>query len=235
VLKLRRLRKPYHLQSPRQNVRTSSPIRLPAEDDFIARPEGSRRARIIGSAVHALLDAASRGVALSSLKTQARHLLRASAFSGRVLDQAVQEVLAAVENCLRDEQGAWILRQREGAESETAWTGWFEGTLQTLRADRVFVAGPEPSMDHTPGFPAAADTPGLFDSACPCTWIIDYKMSAPAGEPVEEFLAHQHNVYAGQLTRYAAALRAVRGDAMPIRFGLYYPRIGRLDWWAEDR
>ena len=235
VLKLRRLREPYRFQPSRQNVRSSSPVLLPAEDGLIARPEGSRRARIIGSTVHALLDTLSSGVAFSMLKTQAKQLLRASGFSGRMLDQAMQEVLAAVENCMRDPHGAWILRQREGAESETAWTGWFEGTLQTLRADRVFVAGPEPGMDYAQGFPAAADTPGLFDSAYPCTWIIDYKMSAPAGETVEEFLAHQRAVYAGQLARYAVALRAVRGDSMPIRFGLYYPRIAKLDWWTEDR
>jgi ATP-dependent exoDNAse (exonuclease V) beta subunit len=217
-LQLRRLRHPFQAPSKLSNVTVTSTYSLtPSVETGIVRPEGSRRARIVGSAVHAMLDAVSRGAAASSLKSHARVLLRASAFSGRVLDDAAQEVVNAVETCMRDPHGAWILRQRPGAESETSWTGWFEGALQTLRADRVFDAGDEPGREGSR-----------------CTWIVDYKMSAPAGEAIEVFLARQRELYAPQLAHYANALRSVRAVDRPLRFGLYYPRFGRLDWWAES-
>jgi ATP-dependent helicase/nuclease subunit A len=216
-LKLRRLR---NIPQPGSGLKNVTVIgtylaTAPGEVD-IQRPEGTRRARIIGSAVHALLDALSQGAEPSSLRQRARLLLRASAFAGRALDEAIQEVITAVETCLRDPHGKWILRQRPGAESETSWTGWFEGTLQTLRADRVFTAGGEPSSEGSD-----------------CVWIIDYKMSAPAGEAIEVFLSRQRTFYAPQLEHYARALRIVRGEHLSMRLGLYYPRIGRLDWWAE--
>ena len=141
-------------------------------------------------------------------------MLRAAAFSGRALDEALQEVLTAVENCRRDAVGRWILEARVGAQSETSWSGWVGGEMVTLRADRVFRGG------------AAPMEPGLE-----CLWIIDYKMSAPAGEAVEEFLVKQREYYSPQLARYAEALKELEGAETPVRMGLYYPRIGRLDWW----
>jgi ATP-dependent helicase/nuclease subunit A len=181
------------------------------------RPEGSRHARIVGTAVHALLDLLSRGAEFSSLPKRARNLLRAAAFSGRVLEDAAQEVLAAVENCVKDAEGNWILQQHAGAQSETSWSGWVDGRLQTLRADRIFRAGSKPleaGSDHL--------------------WVIDYKMSAPAGEPMDEFLARQRDYYAPQLARYAEALQKLEGDTIPVRLGLYYPRVTRFDWWSNE-
>ena len=101
-----------------------------------------------------------------------------------------------------------------GAQSETSWSRWVGGEMVTLRADRVFRGG------------AAPMEPGLE-----CLWIIDYKMSAPAGEAVEEFPAEQREYYSPQLARYAEALKELEGSETPVRLGLYYPRIGRLDWW----
>jgi ATP-dependent helicase/nuclease subunit A len=213
-LTLRRLRETPQILPAFENVTTAGTYLSPASQEGFVRPEGSRRARIVGTAVHNLLDHLSRGAGLSSLKLHARLHLRASAFSGRALEDATHEVLEAVEKCMRDPDGAWILRQRAAAESETSWTGWFEGGLQTLRADRVFTAGTEPGSEGSG-----------------CVWIIDYKMSAPAGEGLEDFLARQREVYSPQLARYAGALGAVRGEELSIRLGLYYPRIGRLDWW----
>ncbi|MBV8674526.1 MAG: UvrD-helicase domain-containing protein, partial [Acidobacteriaceae bacterium] len=183
--------------------------RLPADTDFrprgknvtvmervadkgpeLARPEGSRRARVVGNAVHALLDRLSRGLDSSQIERQARAMLRAAAFSGRALDEALGEVVGAVENCRKDVVGRWILDQHAGAQSETSWSEWIGEELVTLRADRVFRGGAEP---------CAAGEDYL--------WIIDYKMSAPAGEAVEDFLVKQREYYAAQLERYAEALR----------------------------
>lgn len=178
-----------------------------------ARPEGSRDARQKGSVVHALLEMASRGVSPQELAVPARTLLRAAAYSGKALEDAVEEVLAAVKSCVTDPDGAWILAPHAQAQSEASWTGWKGDALETLRADRVFVAG---------AAPRAAGEDHL--------WIVDYKMSAPAGDP--DFLEHQRETYAPQLARYARALSEAQGISLPVRFGLYYPRIARLDWWG---
>jgi hypothetical protein len=165
--------------------------------------------------VHALLERLSRGVPVESLNAAARSLLRGLAYSGKTLEDAVAEVVTAAENCVNDVDGAWILAAHAHAQSEASWTGWKDGALDTLRPDRVFVAG---AMPRAPGEDHL--------------WIVDYKMSAPAGDG--DFLAHQREVYAPQLARYARALREVEGGTLPVCFALYYPRIARLDWWREE-
>jgi ATP-dependent helicase/nuclease subunit A len=182
----------------------------------LMRPEGSRDARQKGSVVHALLEQVSREASIESLGVSARSLLRGLAYSGKALEEAAAEVLAAVKNCIDDPDGAWILARHSWAQSEASWTGWNHGALETLRADRVFIAGSEPHAegeDHL--------------------WVVDYKMSAPAGDT--DFLTHQREIYAPQLTRYARVLRDAQGILLPACLGLYYPRIGRLDWWCEEK
>ncbi|MFT4112097.1 UvrD-helicase domain-containing protein [Silvibacterium sp.] len=216
-LSLRRLRDlpPIHAL---QNVTATGTIAEPTEPAFV-RPEGSRRARLVGSTVHTLLEDLSQGISPDTIRTRAQRLLREAALSGRALESALEEVVAAVHASRSDPDGAWLLGQRENAESETSWTSWNDATsaepaLQTLRADRVFVAG---------------ETPRAVGSHI--TWIVDYKMSAPAGEALEAFLAHQRELYAPQLAAYAEILKRVEGRKLEIRFGLYFPRIARLEWW----
>ena len=181
----------------------------------VARPEGSRDARQKGSVVHALLEQLSRGASMEALEIAARSLLRAAAYFGKNLEGTIAEVMKAVTNCVNDADGAWILEPHSQAQSEASWMSWTEGAFETLRADRVFVAGAEPR---------AAGENHL--------WIVDYKMSAPAGDA--NFLANQRAIYAPQLARYARALRGAQGIDLPVCFGLYYPRIARLDWWRAD-
>jgi len=143
-------------------------------------------------------------------------MLRAAAFSGKTLEEALSEVMSAVENCTKDAEGRWILEPHPGAQSETSWSGWVGDEMVTLRADRVFRGG------------AAPMGPGSE-----YLWIIDYKMSAPAGEAVEEFIEKQREYYAPQLARYALALRELEGGDNPLRLGLYFPRLAKFDWWSE--
>jgi hypothetical protein len=159
----------------------------------------------------------SHGIDASGLQERARKTLRAAAFSDRALDEAMQEVMAAVEACRRDAVGRWILAPHAGAQSEISWTGWIGDEMVTLRADRIFRAGAAP-----------------LESGSDYLWIIDYKMSAPAGEPVEEFLARQRDYYAPQLARYAQALTELEGGNISLRLGLYYPRLPRFDWWNGE-
>jgi hypothetical protein len=59
-------------------------------------------------------------------------------------------------------------------------------------------------------------------------------MSSPAGSSVEEFLIQQRTIYSSQLARYGRALRGVHGEGASLRLGLYYPRVGVLDWWPGE-
>lgn len=213
-LVLRRLTAGVDLSSTRGNVRFARPAEE-MEEPAPMRPEGSRDARQKGSVVHALLEQASRGATEENLRVSARFLLRAMAYSGKALEDATAEVLVAVRNCVSDPDGAWILAPHPQAESESAWTSWREGKLEAVRADRVFLAG---------ATPRAAGEDHL--------WIVDYKMSAPAGDA--NFIGHQRAVYAPQLNRYARVLRDAKGLDLPVRLGLYYPRIARLDWWDAE-
>lgn len=220
-LLLRRLRAGVEVAPRLKNVTVRRTVVGEAETEF-TRPEGSRRARVIGNAVHTLLERLSRGANLSALRPLAQSLLRTAALSGKALDDAVHEVVTAVESTAGNEYGVWILKQHPGAESETSWTGWTqtgwaEGVVTTLRADRVFRAGAKPLAE------------GLE-----YLWVVDYKMSAPAGESIDEFLARQRAYYAPQLARYGRALRGIHGDDTPLRMGLFYPRAGVLDWWDGD-
>ncbi|MBV8631037.1 MAG: PD-(D/E)XK nuclease family protein, partial [Silvibacterium sp.] len=214
-LTVRRLPPDTDFSARGRNVTAASTVAVEGAAELV-RPEGSRRARVVGNAVHSLLDQLSRGLDPGQIETRARAMLRAAAFAGRALDETLSEVVVAVENCRSDAVGRWILERHAGAQSETSWSQWIGEEMVTLRADRVFQAGAEPGKAGE-GY----------------LWIIDYKMSAPAGEAVEEFLAIQREYYAPQLERYAEALRQVEGEAMPVRMGLYYPRIARLDWWGE--
>jgi ATP-dependent helicase/nuclease subunit A len=210
-LTLRRLPLNIDLTSALQNVTFTGTISGAAEIPF-TRPEGSRRARIVGSTVHALLEELSSGLPRPRASRRARVLLRAAA-----LDDALPEVLAAIDNVANDPDGAWILAAHAGARSESSWTRWSGSVTETLRADRVFRAGASPRQSGE-GY----------------LWIVDYKMASPSGEAVQAFLARQREIYAPQLTRYAEVVRAAEAAAVSLRLGIYYPRIPRLDWWAAE-
>src|SRR5215475_118388 len=141
-------------------------------------------------------------------------MLRAAAFP-------VDESFAALADNLRaeaaamDPVGRWLLSPHPGAQSEASWTGWVDGRLQTLRADRVFRAGAEPLQEGSEYF-----------------WVVDYKATQYAGRDAAGFVAQQRQVYEPQLASYGSALRKIHGDSLPLRFGLYFPRIGRLEYWA---
>ncbi|MGH9586382.1 MAG: 3'-5' exonuclease, partial [Acidobacteriaceae bacterium] len=215
ALRLRRLPLSVDLSPHVQNVAVTG-TNVSGAEPRLERPHGSREARQKGSVVHALLEQLSRGAPLKSLEVSARSLLRGLAYSGRELERALSDVVAAAKRCADDPDGAWILQRRAEAKSEVSLTVWKDGALETLRPDRIFVAGAEPRAsgeDHL--------------------WIVDYKMSAPAGH--EDFLARQREIYAPQLAQYARVLREAQGTNMRVCFGLYYPRIPQLDWWTEEQ
>jgi ATP-dependent helicase/nuclease subunit A len=197
------------------------------EREHFERPEGSRQQRVVGSVIHALLERLSRHLAqnpeLSSkdiralLRPQAAAMLRAAAFPAEQTSGTLAEILAAAEAAAADQVGRWLLSPHPSAQSEASWTGWVEGRLQTLRADRVFRAGAEPLQEGSDYF-----------------WVVDYKTSLYSGNDVAVFLAQQRAFYEPQLASYGRALRKLHGEDLRLRFGLYFPRIVRLEYWTSD-
>lgn len=212
----------------RQNVAITGRVSTPHLKSSIRfeRPEGSRHARIVGTVVHSLLERLSRMMAaqptagvetyLPPLRAMAQTMLRALAYQGSALHRAAAEAVEAVEAALSDRVGRWVLGPHADAQSEASWTGWMDGTLRTLRADRIFRAGAEPlSEGHE------------------CFWVVDYKTTGRADGPFEAFLSAQRAQYEPQLAAYGHVLRAVHGDATALRLALYYPRLGRFDYWED--
>ncbi len=186
------------------------------------RPEGSRQSRLVGSVVHTLLERLGPG--LASIETDQLHarvtsLLRAAALTGEALKSVSNAVTKMLLDCARDPVCKWILAPHADAQSEASWTGFIAGEsrIRTLRADRVFRAGPEPLRDGSEFL-----------------WVVDYKTSGrePSGAL---FLAAERAIYGPQLHAYARALRALHGADTPLRLGLYYPAVTALDYWDPDR
>jgi ATP-dependent exoDNAse (exonuclease V) beta subunit len=221
-LPLRRLPLDAETRPIAANVASPDTITLsdPAAPEF-GRPEGSRERRIVGSAVHALLQRLGpdlQAIDPSALRAHANSLLRAAALTGESLRSATDTVTHLLLACAADPVCQWILAPHREAQSEASWSGTLPGQgtrLRTLRADRIFRAGHEPRREGS----------GFF-------WIIDYKTGAAT--PGTLFLASERALYAPQLHAYAKVVRALYGADLPLRLGLYYPAITTLDWWDPE-
>ena len=136
------------------------------------------------------------------------------------VDRLAQEARAALQNTLRDPEGQWLLAAHPGAASEFALTSSGDGaaSLASVRADRIFHAGPEP---HAPGINSL--------------WIIDYKTATHSPAGLEDFLARQRAAYAPQLETYACILAPARSKSRAnVRLALYFPVLPRLIWWKAS-
>jgi len=184
-----------------------------------ARPEGSRQARLVGSAVHTMLQRLGPDLPAmpsADLRARATGLLRAAALTGDALASAIATVTKMLRACAADPVCRWILADHPDARSEVSWSGYVPGEagsrLRTLRADRVFRAGPAPLTEGSEVY-----------------WIIDYKTSpGPSGAL---FLQQERSRYATQLEGYGRVLREIHGQEIALRLGLYYPALSELDYW----
>ncbi len=224
-LVLRRLPSDIEVRPTEENVTVAGTVfDIADERGLFDRPEGSRQQRIIGSIIHALLERLSRLLAENPdlypaeirtlLRPQTEAMLRAAAFSPEQSAASAKEILTAAETAAKDSMGRWLLGPHAEAQSEASWTGWLDGRLRTLRADRIFRGGAEP-----------------LDEGSEYFWVVDYKTSQYSGLDIHGFLAQQRSVYEPQLASYGRALRKIYGDSLPLRFGLYFPRIERLEYW----
>jgi hypothetical protein len=221
---------------PAAQLRTLSPLDIGRTyDDVVAgmeftRPEGSYAARSFGNALHAMLESLSRDLAggntASTLlahaparQSQIAALLRADGLPAGTVATLARQGIRMLESVLRDRDGLWVLSPHNQAASEFALTAADpSGRIASVRADRIFCAGPEPHAegdDHL--------------------WIIDYKTSSHAETGLEEFLVHERETYAGQLLRYATILAPVYGKTLgQVRVALYFPALLRLVWWQAE-
>jgi ATP-dependent helicase/nuclease subunit A len=199
--------------------------------EAVERPRGSLATRAFGTAVHALLEDLVRlpgidaeGVPQALLaevggwRPRAMALLRSAGLPRAEAEPQATEVVRALQSVLQDPTGRWILGARAGAQTETSWSTWTESesdpVVRTLRGDRIFRAGAEPgSREETH------------------LWIVDYKTARRGASGLEAFLESEKATYLPQLEAYAAVLRKVHGEALPIRLALYYPLLSRLLWW----
>lgn len=189
------------------------------------RREGSRESRLIGSTVHTFLERLGPDLEMinaADLRVRIGSLLRAAALTGDSLKNVTDTVAKMLLACAADPVCRWIVAPQPEAQSEASWTGFLAGTnpratsLRTLRADRVFRAGPAP----------------LDSSSADFLWVIDYKTAEAA--PSALLLASERAQYAPQLLAYTRALRALHGAATKFRLGLYYTAVPALDWWDPE-
>jgi ATP-dependent helicase/nuclease subunit A len=215
-------------------------------DHSFHRRGGSLESRARGTTLHALLERAAELLAAhpdATLRGEDPRWRNAAAalLHHHGIDRAthaplVQQVLAAFNAVLNDPAGRWLLAAQRDARSEAAWsTRAAGGLLRTLRADRVFLAGPTPGIlrsgDPVSEVPAIGDP----DAGRGYLWIVDYK-TAPPPPPMmlANFLAEERERHRAQMERYSVALRQVFGPAQPQRLALYYPLLPHLDWWGVE-
>ncbi|SFS15625.1 ATP-dependent exoDNAse (exonuclease V) beta subunit (contains helicase and exonuclease domains) [Granulicella pectinivorans] len=201
---------------------------VPAGRTSFERPEGSFAARSFGNAVHAFLELAAacvaNGASAGELRAElpvwlprATALLRADGLAPAVVERLAQRVIDALATTLADADGRWLLgadAPLTEAQTEVALTGWQE-KWSSIRIDRMFRAGATP---HEEG----AD----------CLWIVDYKTTTHGSDGIDAFLAEERQKYKPQLEAYGRILGRSVGA---IRLGLYYPALGRLDWWTPEQ
>lgn len=187
------------------------------------RPRGQMESRAVGVAIHALLEEladAAAGIEVDGMRSQlaswqprAAALLRAEGLPPELTGRALSAVVTALRSTLDDNVGRWILAAHPGAHAEVSWSQWEDRSLATLRGDRIFRAGPEPL--------SGGDTH---------QWIVDYKTAAHTATGLDTFLDQEVERYRPQLAGYGRALRR-SGNSLPLRFGLYYPRLKKFRFW----
>ncbi|MGA2046411.1 MAG: UvrD-helicase domain-containing protein [Terracidiphilus sp.] len=188
------------------------------------RHEGGLASRVLGTAVHSLLEELARlctrfdwPTARSALQ---RHELRIAAqirAAGIAPAQAAQIAANALEialNSSQDPTAQWVLSPHPEAASEVRWSGVVSGMLTNVRVDRLFRAGLTPRSDGADAW-----------------WIVDYKTAhADKSDPLGD-LPQLRTLFAAQLVTYGRILRNLHGADAVIRAGLYYPRMSLFDWW----
>lgn len=192
-----------------------------------SRETGGTESRVLGVAVHSLLEQIALlrkeshswddiRAALPEKRPILISQMRAAGLGLADADRLAKEASSVAITTLDDPDGRWVLDNHASAESETSWTGVLGNEIHTVKPDRVFQAGDAPGTDGTD------------------FWIVDFKNAvlAEAADPAK--VAKLRAVFAPQLDVYTRMLRQLHGAATKVHVGLYYPRMKMLDWWNAD-
>jgi ATP-dependent exoDNAse (exonuclease V) beta subunit len=207
-------------------VRDQDYVRI-SEPERYKRHEGGIASRALGTAVHELLEESARlratnhwtatDGALSKWLPCITAQIRATGLTQSETKSIAAQALLIAQKAAKDPVGQWILSPHAEAASEAAWTGIVADALRSIRVDRVFRAGLEPLSEGEDAW-----------------WIIDFKTAHAENLDPSVALSALRTLFAPQLEAYAVILRSLHREAMPIRAGLYYPRMSMFDWWAVD-
>jgi ATP-dependent helicase/nuclease subunit A len=184
------------------------------------RHEGGWISRAFGTAVHALMAELARLQAQHNLSTSKNALrsivprltadIRAAGIDSSEAVRIATQALEIVLHASQDLDAQWILSPHPDAANEPRWTGFLDGKLRTVQADRVFRAGSEPHVEGE----------NIW-------WIVDYK-TIESETPLPEL----RQLFQPQLDLYARLLHLLHGPTVEVHAGLYYPRMRLFDWWT---
>jgi ATP-dependent exoDNAse (exonuclease V) beta subunit len=195
-----------------------------APSTLYARHQGGLLSRVLGTAVHALLEELSRlraagdwAAARAALQHCEPRIAAQARASGLDPAQAAQIAAQALQLALKaslDPIAQWILSPHADAASELRWAGVVAGSLRAVQVDRVFRAGLNPRSEGHEAW-----------------WIVDYKTAHAGDLDPAAALPEMRRLFAPQLEAYANVLRNLHGQDAVLRAALYYPRMMLLDWW----
>ncbi|MHB1937734.1 MAG: UvrD-helicase domain-containing protein [Acidobacteriaceae bacterium] len=213
-----------------------------AEDEDLPafqRPQGSWRARVFGTVLHAFLEPlakilaensgpAARTRAIDALTQPIRLQLLGCGHPPPEAGREAARIVAALRGVAEDEHGRWILaahpsplRPEAGTSGpqgfEIPLTAIHRNTMRSIRVDRMFVAGVDPTAGGTD-----------------VLWIVDFKTAPHGAGQLEEFLAKEREQYEEQMQLYGDIARTVYSEPREIRLGLYYPLLSRFVWWPHE-
>jgi ATP-dependent exoDNAse (exonuclease V) beta subunit len=234
---LRRLPANYVAPQPSQTAPSTGAPTHP--EPLFTRTEGTLESRLLGTAIHTLIEqyirlrhtltpAEAAQQLNSHLPAIAAHI-RSGGLTRQDAAKLAADALAVALQSATHPVGAWIFHPHPQAETEAQWTSWLQsGSRQSsarqprnLRPDRVFFAAPADSAGEQPVW-----------------WIVDYKSTHAPGAQLADpaaklaFLERNRAQYAGQVEAYARVLRSLKSDpALPVRAAIFYPRLTLLDDW----
>jgi ATP-dependent helicase/nuclease subunit A len=204
------------------------------------RPQGSWRARVFGTVLHAFLEplanilqqdleASARSLSIDALRQPIRLQLLSQGHPPNEATNDAARIMATLQNVAADECGRWILREHSvpvteqsatvlGRGFEVPLTAIYCNVLRSIRVDRMFIAGDTPNSTDTNTF-----------------WIVDFKTASHGAGQVEEFLAKEREQYAEQMQLYGEIVQLVYPEPRNVRLGLYYPLLARFVWWPYEK
>ena len=205
-----------------------------ADEAPFTRPQGSWRARVFGTILHAFLeplaeilrrheDGAAISEAIGQLAHPIRLQLQRAGHVPKEADREARRIVGALKDMTGDKIARWLLTAspKSGSQPfsgfEVPLTAFIHDSIRSIRVDRMFPAG---------GSPLAPGEDFL--------WIVDFKTAGYGADRMDEFLDEQKALNSAQMRTYAEAAQTICPERKEIRLGLYYPLLGKLVWWQHE-